>query len=179
MSATKLYHQRVLWQNEDKLFIFADRDGEAIRHEQWHSGRENKRMVYERVMKDNKPNEILRCKHLAFRTQYKRFGSMWYLLIKPEWFFSYDDYKRSFYGSENIDWLKRQEKNAQVFNHLRFIVHFLTYDKPPDFFVKRRTYPFLSFGKLLSFDSALVLDDTNWNPSKEKEDSEQTSIFDL
>ena len=92
----KLYHQRVLWQNEDKLYIFADVDEEAIRSEQWHGERESRRRVYERVMKDNKPDEILHCKHLAFRTQYKRYGNRWYLLIKPEWFFSYDGYHRSF-----------------------------------------------------------------------------------
>ena len=174
----KLYHQRVLWQYEEKLYIFADLDGAATRTEQWQGDRENKRVVYERVMKDNKPDEILRCKHLAFRTQYKRFGSTWYLLIKPEWFFSYDGYKRSFYGSENIDWLKRQEKNSQVFNHLRFIAHFLTYDDPPDFLVKKYPYPFLSFGKLLSLGSAPALDDNDWKPSKE-ENSGQIFMFDL
>ena len=92
----KLYQQRVLWQNEAKLFIFADVDGAAIRTESWHDKRESERVIYERVMKDNKPDEILRCKHLAFRTQYKFFGDKWYLLIKPEWFFSYDGYKQSF-----------------------------------------------------------------------------------
>jgi hypothetical protein len=177
----KLYHQRVLWQDEDRLFIFADVDGAAIRTEQWHGKRESERVVYERVMKNNKPDEILSCKHLAFRTQYKRFGNKWYLLIKPEWFFSYDGYKRSFYGSERIDWLKRQEGNSQVFNHLRFIVYFLTHDKPPEIFVERRTYPFLSFGEILSFDSALSLNDNEWKPprAKEDEDSGQISMFDL
>ena len=174
----KLYHQGVLWQYEDKLFIFADVDGEPIRYEQWHSEKENTRKVYERVMKDNKPDEILRCKHLAFRTQYKRFGNRWYLLIKPEWFFSYDGYRRSFYGSKDIAWLKRHENNSQVFNHLRFIAHFLTYDKPPDLFVERRTYPFLSFGELLSFASALALDDNDWKPTPTEEE-EETLVFDL
>ena len=175
----KLYRQRVLWQYEDKLFIFADWEGEASRTEQWRGERKNERVVYERVMKDNKPDEILRCKHLAFRTQYKRFGNKWYLLIKPEWFFSYDGYKRSFYGSERIDWLKRRENNSQVFNHLRFITYFLKYDKPPDLFVERHTYPFLSFGELLSLDSALVLDDNDWNPPRTEEEEEEALIFDL
>ena len=177
----KLYHQRVLWQNEDKFYIFADEEEEATRIEQWDGKRESKRLVYERVMKDNKPDEILRCKHLAFRTQFKRFGKTWYLLIKPEWFFSDDGYRRSFYGSKSIDWLKKQENNSQVFNHLRFIVYFLTHDKPTDFFVRRHTYPFLSFGQLLSFDSALALDDSDWNPpsTEEESDSGQMLIFDL
>ena len=179
----KLYHQRVLWQHEDKLFIFADWDGEARRTEQWRSGRTNNREVYVRVMKTDKPDEILRCKHLGFKTQYKCFGDQWYLLIKPDWFFSYDGYQKSYYGSDNIDWLKRHESNDQVFNHLRFIVYFLTH---PDIFVEKRTHSFLSFGKLLSLDSALALDDNDWNPPDNKEedrseqiDSGQVSIFDL
>ncbi len=174
----KLYHQRVLWQNEDQLYIFADVDEEAIRSEQWHGERESRRRVYERVMKDNKPDQILHCKHLAFRTQYKRFGNSWYLLIKPEWFFSFDGYHRSFYGSKNIDWLKRHENNSKVYNHLRFIAHYLTYEKPPDLLVERSTYPFLTFGELLSLDSALDLDDKNWIPPRIQEEDE-TSIFDL
>ena len=179
----KLYRQRVLWQHEDKLFIFADWDGEARRTEQWHSGRTNNREVYVRVMKTDKPDEILRCKHFAFRTQYKCFGNQWYLLIKPDWFFSYDGYKKSYYGADNIDWLKRHESNDQIFNHLRFIVYFLTH---PDILVEKPTHSFLSFGKLLSLDSALALDDNDWNPPDNKEedkpeqiDSGQVSIFDL
>lgn len=176
----KLYQLRVLWQNEAKLFIFADVDEAETRTESWHDKRESERVVYERKMKDNKPDEILRCKHLAFETQYKFFGNKWYLLIKPEWFFSYDGYKQSFYSSENVDWLKKRENNSQVFNHLRFIVYFLKHEKPSDLFVKRRTYPFLSFGKLLSFDSALTLDDNGWNPPpEEKADSVHIPMFDL
>ena len=176
----KLYHQHVLWQNKDKLYIFAKVDAEANRYEQWEGNRQSKRLVYERVMKNNKPDEILHCKHFAFRTHYKRFGRKWYLLIKPEWFFSYNGYQRSSYGSRNIDWIKKQENNSQVFNHLRFIVYFLTHDKPTDFFVRRHTYPFLSFGQLLSFDSALKLDDGDWNPphTEEEGDSGQM-IFNL
>ena len=179
----KLYHRRVLWQYEAKLFIFADVDGEATRTEQWYGKRESERVVYERKMKSNKPDEILHQKHLAFKTQYKFFGNKWYLLIKPEWFFSHDGYKQSFYSSERVDWLKKKENNSQVLNHLRFIVYFLKHDKPQDLFVKRRIYPypFLSFGELLSFDSAPALDDNSWNPphAEEQENSEQTPMFDL
>ena len=47
-----LYRLRVLWQNQDNLFIFSHVDGETIpRIEHWHSKFENKRTVYQRVMK--------------------------------------------------------------------------------------------------------------------------------
>ena len=177
----KLYHRGVQWQNEDHKFIFVNENGEGIRKEKWQSRRVSERLVFERVMKNNKPGEILQCKHLAFSTQFKRFGTKWYVLIKPDWFFSHDGYRRSRFGSDNIDWIKRRENNSHIFNQLRFIVHFLKHDKQSGLFVKRRTYPFLSFGELLSFGSAPALDDNDWNPPRTEEngDSGQLEMFDL
>ena len=176
----KLYHRRVMWQNEDHKFIFVNSNGEVTRKEKWYGRRESKRVVYEQVMKKDKTDEILQCKHLAFKTQFKLIESKWYLLIAPDWFFSFDGYRRSFFGSENIDWLKKHENNSQVFNQLRFLVHFLKHDRPSGLFVERLPYPFLSFGELLSFDSALELDDNGWNPSSTREEREpgQMEMFD-
>ena len=141
----KLYHQGVTWQFQDKLYIFVSENGSEIRTERWYGKQWSEREVYKQVMKKNKPQEISYCKHLAFRTQFKRFGKKWFLLIKPDWFFSFDGYKRSYFGSERIDWLKKQEKNSQIFNQLRFIVYFLKNEKPSGFFYERYLYPFLSF----------------------------------
>lgn len=160
----KLYRRQVQWQNEEKLYIFCEVDGMAERVEKWRGKKETERSVYWRTMKTNKPEEIWYCKHLAFRTQYKYFGSRWYLLVKPEWFFSRDGYKRSYYNADKVDWLKKQEGNKQVAYHLSFIVHFLKYDRPPDLLTTTNTYPFLSFGDVIGFDSAPTLDDLTWNP---------------
>jgi SMEK domain len=176
----KLYHRQVQWQNEEKLYIFCEVNGTAERVEKWKGKRENERTVYWRTMKTNKPEEIFYCKHLAFKTQYKHFDSRWYLLVKPEWFFSRDGYKRSFYNADKVDWLKRHEGNMQVANHLSFIVHFLSYDRPPDLITQTITYPFLSFGNLISFDSAPTLDDRTWNPPDDKADNkDETGTDDL
>ncbi|MCY4091990.1 MAG: SMEK domain-containing protein [Caldilineaceae bacterium] len=177
----KLYHQGVMWQFQEKEYIFSDEEGAATRIEKWQSKRENERVVFERVMKNNKPEETLHCKHFAFRTQFKIFGGKWYLLIEPDWFFSHDGYRQSHFGSERIDWLKKQENNSHVFNHVRFIVHFLKHDKPSGLFVERYPYPFLTFGELCSFNSAPALDDNTWNPPRtvEEKDSSQLDIFDL
>ena len=179
----KLRYEQVYWQHEEQLFIFSAVEKEEKRVEQWYGKKESERTVYERVMKKDKPKEIYYCKHLGFRTQYKCFGEQWYVVIKPEWFFSFDGYKRSFYGVERIKWLKRNENNKNVSNHLRFIAYFLKNDKQSDLFVTRTIYPFLSFGELVSFDSALDLDDKEWLPEKSKEDecnmeySQQISLF--
>jgi hypothetical protein len=125
-------------------------------------------------MKDNKPNEILYCKHFAFRTRYRRFGKNWYLIIIPDWFFSFDGYRRSFYSKDKLDWLKRHEHDKHIYNHLRFITAFLKNEKPSDLFIKRASYPFLKFGELITFDNAPSLDDDAWNPKTSKNDSVNT-----
>jgi hypothetical protein len=166
----KLYHQQILWQNEAKLFIFAEEDGFPVRREEWYGKKVGNRKVYERIMKKNKPDEILYCKHLAFQTHYKSYSDNWYVMIVPQWFMSYDGYKRSLYGADKISYLKRKEKNQHVFNHLRFIVYMLSHDKPSTLFKRRYPYPFLSFGQLLSFDSAPFLDDPEWRAGESKEE---------
>jgi hypothetical protein len=175
----KLYRRQVQWQNEEKLYIFCEVDGMVERVEKWKGKKENERSVYWRIMKTNKPDEIFYCKHLAFRTQYKYFANRWFLLVKPEWFFSRDGYKRSYYGADKVEWLKRQEGNKHVANHLSFIVHFLKYDRPPDLLTKSSVYPFLSFGDLVSFDTAPVLDDRKWNPPDIKADDSKMTIDEL
>jgi len=162
----KLFHRNVQWQHQDGLFIFVEIDGNLKRLEQWYGEKENERTVYERTMKNNKPEEILSCKHLAFRVQFKRFESRWYLLINPDWFFSWDGYKRSRFAAEKLKWLKKEEDNKQVFNHFRFIVYFLGYEDPPGLFEQKALYRFLSFGSIQKFGSAPVLSDETWNPPK-------------
>ncbi len=169
----KLYRRQVQWQNKEKLFIFCEVDGLPERIEKWSTdNREYPRTVYQRTMKNNKPDEILQCKHLAFRTQYKYYDNRWYVLIKPEWFFSRDGYRKDFFSSDSIDWLKKKERNSHVANHLSFIAHFLKYDNPPDLLKGDTFYPFLKFGSLASFDTAPALDDQSWNPSDDKEDGD-------
>ena len=159
----KLYHQGVLWQNKAKLYIFSELDGKRKRTEQWYGKKKSIRTVYERIMKNNKPDEILHCKHLAFHTSYRRFGDNWYISIVPDWFFSFDGYRRSFYSKKNLDWLKKEENNKGVFNQLRFIVDFLKREEQLKIFNHEYSYPFLSFGKLATFENSLSIDDEEWN----------------
>ena len=124
-------------------------------------------------MKRDEPEKIFYCKHLAFQTQFHQLGDQWFLGIKPEWFFSYDGYKRSYYATEKIIYLKKKERNKQVFDHLRAIAYLIKYDKPSDLFVQSYRYPFLSFGNLVSLDGAPRLDDKEWLSGESKEDREK------
>lgn len=166
----KLYHKQIQWQNEDKLFIFFEVDGQPVREEQWHGKKTNSREVYKRTMKRDSPHEILSCKHLSFIIQYKRFGDRWFVLIKPEWFISRDGYRKSYYMSDSVDYLKRKERNEHVFNHLKAIAHIIKHDRPPNLFRSNYTYPFFSFGDLLNFDMELSIDDNEWLTGETKKD---------
>lgn len=172
----------VIWQNQEKLYIFApEKEGDNKRIEEWYgeSKKNPPRTVYECKMKKNKPDEIYFCKHFAFEVKYKLFGKQWYIAIQPEWYFSSDGYKKSFYAKEKIDWLKKNENNRTVFNHVKFIAYFLKYHKHSDIFKERKEYKFLSFGDMVVFNNSPFLDDKDWLPEKLSDvqsDFEQLSL---
>ncbi len=64
-------------------------------------------------------------------------------------------------------------------------MHFLKYDRPPDLITRSSAYPYLSFGDLVGFDTAPVLDDRTWNPPDIKTDdnkitdSDDLSLFEI
>jgi hypothetical protein len=164
----KLYGLGVQWQVDSKLWIFSPISDEQFRKEESFGRLRDERTVFKRKMKTHKPNEILYCRHFAFRTNYKRFGKRWFLQIMPDWFFSFDGYKRSFFSDQWLTGLKRLENQQSVFNHFRFIEHYLKNKKvfftDSDGNEKERVYPFLSFGEQVTFDNAPALKDNSWNP---------------
>lgn len=172
------------WQYQEKLFIFIPREDEDIRKETWKGDKTNPREVFVRKWKEEKPTEILQCKHLAFAVRFRMFSSKWYIVIKPEWFFSYDGYHKHYLHFDKVTWLKRQERNAHVRNHLRFLVYFLQHQDQPSLFGNDYPYPFLNFGELLSFSDSPSLNDKSWLGREKKEvarmlDSDQLPLLDI
>jgi hypothetical protein len=167
----KLYHRSVSWNYTEKLFVFLPFDDSLItRKEQWHSKKQTTRTVFEAKKYTKDGNEkISYCKHLAFQVQFKNVSEKWYILINPEWFISFDGFNKSYYGAERIDYLKKQEKNEHVFNHLKFITHFLKSNTKKDLFSKEENYSFLNFKSLVSFNSSPVLPDETWYTSESAE----------
>ena len=164
-----LHHRGVFWQHRARLFCFGPRqDGQRKRQEVWTGKRSARRVVFERVPKRDAPNDTYYCKHLAFRTAFHVFDSKWYASIKPEWFFSFDGYRRLPWGPDKVDTLKRIEKNQTVFNHVKFVTHFLRWQPHPDLFQRVSVYPFLSFGSLLSLHGLPQLDDDAWRSGEEE-----------
>ncbi|NPV54884.1 MAG: SMEK domain-containing protein [Firmicutes bacterium] len=172
-----LYHRGVWWQSEENFFIFVEQNGLVRRVEKWQGKKINEREVFVRTMKDNKPDEILKCKHLAFSTQFRRIDNDWYLVITPDWFFSIDGYRKSPYCEDDLKWLKLKENNSHIANHLRFIAYFLRHQQRGLFDEDRWEGPrFLTFGEFVSFGDAPLLIDNKWLPTPDADD-EENDIF--
>lgn len=186
----QLYHRQVKWQQDKKEFIFcAIEEGKyEVRVESWQGEKWNDRTVFEPTFKTNEPDQVWYCKHLAFEVEYRRFGQEWFAEITPDWFFSRDGYKESYYASEKVTWLKRKENSAHLYNHVRFLAYFLKHQNQEELFAQKPFHrdPFLTFGSLVSFDNAPLLKDKEWNPPDEVEveptvdqvsDNDQLSMF--
>ncbi len=159
-----LYKKGIQWQHFTDVFIFCPTEEEqAKRQEAWGPARTT-RTVYEKTMNKKDPTKVLIHKHLAFSRQFLHLDDGWFLVIKPEWFFSYDGYKKSRFSDKNITWLKKHEWNKNVFTHLRFLVDFLTAVPTDDLFDGKppEPYSFLQLGKLVSFADVPALPDTKW-----------------
>ncbi len=159
-----LYKKGIQWQHLAEVFIFCPLDEEqSKRQEAWGSERII-RTVYEKKMTKRDPTRVMYHKHLAFGRQFLRLESAWFLVLKPEWFFSYDGYNKSRYCDEKVTWLKKHEWNKNVYTHLRFLVDFLTTVPNEDLFDGQAAepYPFLKFGKLVSFSDLPMLPDSKW-----------------
>lgn len=182
----KLKYKQVYWQHQDKLFIFSEVDNQPVRQVSWYWNKKNpRRTVYERTMKEKEPDKIFRCKHFGFSTSYKFIGEKCYLEITPQWFFSFDGYKKSFYCQDSVAYLKKLENNRAVFNHFKFIVYFLKLDQEDTLLQAVDNYhSFLSFGNIIDFDFAPTLNDAEWKPEKlisenRQEQYHQLTIFDI
>ncbi len=175
-----LYRRQLAWQNDRHLFIFVDRNGEDERKEKWKGKVSAERTVFERVANYKDAKKTAYYKHLAFEPRFLFFGGKWYLSIRPDWFFSSDKYKESYYAADKLSWLKRQENNDQVHHQLQFLHYFLASQPQPELFGSRAAeiYPFLSFGDLIKFDNSLYLPDKEWNPPDSKVDEKQM-VLDL
>lgn len=171
----KLYHLGVRWQYAEKMFVFCDMEGESVRREEWFGKKENDRVVFERYMKTDKPSEIWYCKHFAFEGNFHHFGKQWYISIKPDWFFSYDGYTKSFYSADKLKWLKKHENNHHYANHIKFLAYFLR-PRQDDLFNSPLDYPFLLFGEYVSFDNAPSLNDNEFLPHKTDKQSAQLPL---
>ena len=196
-----LYSKYVEWQHRDGIFIFTENGTEQKtakpikqkktdatkikateqiifkRYETWVGEKSSQRAVLEIFMKADQPDEPWYYKHHAFEAKFKRIGSKWFLLILPDWFFSYDGFNKSDFHADDIKWLKKNSNTGIVFTDFRFIHYFLR-NNGKAFFQQNTDPTALEFGDYVSFENAPFLFDEAWNPpelKKKKKTEEETA----
>jgi hypothetical protein len=184
----QLYQQDVEWQYEEGLFIFMEngterktkkptkrkKDGELVedeltifkRYENWVGEKESSRAVLEKFMKTDSPDEVWYYKHRAFEARFKHISGKWFLLILPDWFFSYDGFNKSGFHGNDLKWLKRKANTGIVFTDFRFIHFFLKNGR--NALLRGKNRQFLQYGNYVTFENAPFLYDEAWNPPEEK-----------
>lgn len=185
----QLYQQQVEWQFDEELFIFIENGNEREglktinrrtddgivkenlkvfrRYESWKGEKESSRAVLEIFMKTENPDEAWYFKHRAFEAKVKKIENKWYILILPEWFFSYDGFTKSDFHADDLKWLKRKANTETVFNDFRFIHYFLE-NRGNNLLQDTNSKRFLRFGNQVSFENAPFLYDEAWNPPEQK-----------
>lgn len=170
-----LYQREVEWKHKDRLFVFVPEDGELQKREiSWHGKVSTKRTVFD-IFINQKTEKISYCKHFAFRTRYRLYENRWFVEIIPDWYITMNGFKKSYFGSEKIKWLKGKERNQQVFNHLKFIMHFLKQKEEPDLFDQQKPYNpgFLTFKDLVKLTGHILIDDSDWNRDESEEEQKR------
>lgn len=162
----KLYRLRIEWVHDDELFRFMAIDDQMrVRKESWQTSKMSTRKVFELIKEDWKGKTYQHCKHLAFKVSFVDMDGKWYLSVIPDWSMTWDGKKRDFREADRISWLKRNERNQHVFNHLKFLYHYL---KKWDNDLYSERYQFLRFGGILSVESYPRLEDHTWLRNEEK-----------
>ena len=160
----KLHHLKVNWKHEDKTFIFGPQDEILSKRQiKWQGKVKSERTVFEAKMQSktnpDEPDKLSHCTHFAFQGQFRQFGQAWFFNITPDSYATYDGFKKNFWKTQDLaTYKKKNERNGEVFTHVRFLAYFLNQNK--DFFV--------NFDDLVSFGNAPKLADEYWYIKKEK-----------
>jgi hypothetical protein len=156
--------ERVSWQDQHHLFFYASAHDSGERMIAWQGDHAASRTVFKRTMKNNKPTEVLTCKHLAFYVDFPLINGVWYMAIAPTWYFSRDGYRPDPFGAKRISWLKRQENDQQVDTHFRFICHRIRAIQEQSLFDGVEHTNIIQIGDAQSFPNHPLLPDDLWKP---------------
>jgi hypothetical protein len=165
---TKLHKLGIKWIKDEGLFAFIpvkkDDIGQWLpRKAHWLKTNRNATRTVVDVNRDFKNKEkVFNLKCLACRTKFEYLDSEWFLSIKPDWVFLWSNFTVCSMAFENLQWLKKTEKNMHVLNHFNFILKYLQPPISETLFTEYREYPFLKIGQIEKFDFAPIVPDDSW-----------------
>lgn len=165
---TKVHKREIKWIKTAGLFAFVpinkDANGNWLKRcIRWQKTKKKAK----RTVVDPKPDlkdrsKIFNLKCLAFRVKFEFLDTKWYLNLKPDWIFLWNDLTECTLAFEKIQYLKRVERNAIVFNHFNFILTQLQPSNSNKLFPEMNDYPFLTLGSILKFEFSPVVNDDIW-----------------
>lgn len=166
---TKLHKLKIKWFKEEKLFAFLPIQKDDLGR--WQSRSIEWTKTFKRAtrkvveIKRNLKNkeEVFNMRCLAFKIGFENFDNDWYLSLKPEWIFLWNDLRVCDYAFKNIQWLKKNERNLHVFNHFNFILRYLQPSQMESLFNEYKDYPFIKLEQIEEFDFTPVVPDFVWN----------------
>ena len=166
---SKLHKLKIKWYKDEKLFVFLpiqkdDYDRWQPRSIEWTKTvkRATRKVVEVKRNLKNK-EEVFNMRCLAFRVGFENFENDWYLSLKPDWIFLWNDLQVCHLAFKNIQWLKKNERNMHVFNHYNFILRYLQPSQMESLFAEYEDYPFIKLEEIEKFDFAPIVPDAVWN----------------
>jgi hypothetical protein len=104
---------------------------------------------------------ILVHKHLAFEASFHHFDDQWFLALQPDWFFSWNGYKRSSYHHRNVSNIKKNVHNDFVLTYLQVIHAALTREEKASLFTPTDEAKIV-LGEFVTLDGSILVNDNEW-----------------
>jgi nucleoside phosphorylase len=109
-----------------------------------------------------KTGEVMYYRHHAFRFEFEKIESKWYLQITPTYHYTWNGYRVYWYYEDLISGIKRLENNEAVFRQVLFWAEVLKGGAPKLLEDPSAEYYHLRFGELLKFTFPFGVVDEAW-----------------
>lgn len=161
----KLFPKGIKYSKEHNFYYFrAPKD--LSDREYAYQSRENRtdRWVFKGYPKKSDPSKMSYYRHSAFEGRFIRYGAEWYLQVTPDYHFTRDGERTSYYAADLLSGIKRLENNQAVHGQVVMWANVLTerslFDVAPQF---------LDFLAPVQFQLEVGLDDKTWLKREETE----------
>jgi hypothetical protein len=108
-------------------------------------------------------------RHLALEPKFQYYNNAWYLELNPTYRFTNDGYSPHRFYETLLSNMRRIDRNAAMKGQVAFWANYLS--MPEHLF---RTYPFLTFDDLLTFDVDFGIPEKSWQQDKLEEEADDS-----
>lgn len=169
--SSRLYPLGIRFDRDEKYYHFMATRNLRTRRVSYRSRIKNaSRDVFKPYPNKKDPKRISYYRHLAFKGQFRRYDSVWYLEIMPTYRYTSDGYRVHPFAQEYLKRIKEDESNDAVSGQVIMWASLLA-----DQGGFLDTAEFLRFGGLETFSLDVGVDDASWKGRGNEELSESNS----